>query len=669
MLTGYPLDPLSYYLDEEQSVVDWPDAEVPAHLSIPDTVLTEPHYTLEQWTAAGFTSNYSDELFVPRLSASNVFSLTMATDLLYPLAPLNRRGLALLFDIAQNGFDSRLSHISPTVYKNVSLEARLHKPCLVVLDSWLSKKFIRGPFSSPPLTPAKINGLLLIPKGPSNVRLVTDFSRPKLSSFNDAVAPDFKDRYPLRMSTFADVRRAIQLAGSSCLMVKNDLQDAYKFLSVCAAQLPAQQFSYAGLFFYDLCMVFGDVCAVHIFSFLHNAIVLGLVLPFTSLPPELALVVIDDQVTFCPAHMAPQLSVFADKFQEVMSAIGFKLQAWSEDRMKSFGPATSGLIFGVWVDTVAGTWTFPPRKLHIMLQLFETALVAPALTLNTLQKLQGKVNYLVTIDPAFKTVSSFLSHQLQAYLVTHPTWAQTSASAQTADIHLTLAARQDLKLLRALLKCLLDRQFPLQHIVWQARSYQIFTDASGVPEEAVAGVLLSQPLRAFSIPLPTALLCGTSGHVANVKLQFRTTVLELLPIWSGILLFAPVVAHSSLHFFVDNMATCLALTKETSQDLAATLLVKLVKFTAACIDCVITVEHVKRRSTPAACLADDLTHYKTDQLFSWDTRAMYALETALPPVQQWMTDIAPDNPYQLFSAVLQFLSDIPALQHLHLQPL
>ena len=108
-----------------------------------------------------------------------------------------------------------------------------------------------GPFDHPPFPRGKINGLLLIPKGASNVRLVTDFSQPAGKAFNDAVPPTFRKEYPLRMSTFEDVRSAIRLAGSGAFFVKHDLCDAYKFLRVCASQVCAQQFKFAGLYFYE----------------------------------------------------------------------------------------------------------------------------------------------------------------------------------------------------------------------------------------------------------------------------------------------------------------------------------------------------------------------------------------------------------------------------------
>ena len=97
------------------------------------------------------------------------------------------------------------------------------------------------------------------------------------------------------------------------------------------------------------------------------------------------------------------------------------------------------------------------------------------------------------------------------------------------------------------------------------------------------------------------------------------------------------------------------------------MLVKLVRYTAALIDCSVSVEHVKIMSSPAVCLADDLTYYHTTCLFLWDPQAYYALESGLAPVQLWMTDIAPETPCSFHTAVLHYSAAIPALTHLQLQ--
>ena len=90
-------------------------------------------------------------------------------------------------------------------------------------------------------------------------------------------------------------------------------------------------------------MIFGDVSAVHAFSYIHNSLVLGLVLPFSSLPAELCLTVIDDQVTFAPRKHLSLLWQFCYRYSFVLKSVGFKLQDWTDDGMKSFAPSQSGV--------------------------------------------------------------------------------------------------------------------------------------------------------------------------------------------------------------------------------------------------------------------------------------------------------------------------------------
>lgn len=103
-------------------------------------------------------------------------------------------------------------------------------------------------------------------------------------------------------------------------------------------------FYYAQLLYhFSSSMIFGDVSAVHAFSYIHNSLVLGLVLPFSSLPAELCLTVIDDQVTFAPRKHLSLLWQFCYRYSFVLKSVGFKLQDWTDDGMKSFAPSQSGV--------------------------------------------------------------------------------------------------------------------------------------------------------------------------------------------------------------------------------------------------------------------------------------------------------------------------------------
>ena len=313
----HQLDPVTYYTDTHLTSVDWPALEVPPDLDVPPDLTSEPGWDVNEWNNRGLSHNYPSDLFNPSLDPDAIKQLWEETEVVFPLLPVPKMSMMFLHAVAERGYSSLLQEIQPTVYHNVCLEPRLWTPTVLVVDSWLRKGFLHGPYPDPPFPGGKVNGLLCIPKGQSNVRVCTDFSRPKGSSFNDSISPSFKQSLPLRMADFSMVRRALNLAGSGARFLKHDIADAYKRIAVVPYQLPAQMFKLGSCFFYDSSLVFGDESAVHAFSFLHNGVVQGLVLPFSSLPLDLALVCIDDLCLFSPSSQEYKLWEFDYRYRYV----------------------------------------------------------------------------------------------------------------------------------------------------------------------------------------------------------------------------------------------------------------------------------------------------------------------------------------------------------------
>ena len=664
MLLGDPLDPVTYYCNLNLSTVEWPPLDIPPDLIIPPEMSQEPAWTPEEWLARNLGSNYESPEFIPSLSAENIENLWHQTQIVFHTRPMDRQALQFLLDVAAHGHSSGLHSIVSSAHPNVALESRLWTPAVVVLSQWLKKRFICGPFLEMPFSPGKCNGLLLIPKGSSNVRICSDYSRPLGLSFNSCVDPSFKKQLPLRIADFSSVKRALLLAGRSAYIMKNDIVDAYKRIRVSMAQVPAQQFKFGSCFFYDASLIFGDCSAVHSFSFIHNGIVNALVAPYASLPQELSLICIDDLCCIAPESQVMKLWEFYYRYEFVMNKIGFQLQPWSEDRLKSFGPSQSGLLLGVWVSTKDFTWNFPPRKLSLLLEFIEHCIQAPALSLNTLQKLGGKLNYLKSIDDSFGACSGFVLHQLSAYLKVHKFWSRVPISQQPLDIVLSKASIQDLMVVRTLLNILQSRQFPLEQQDWHAQSRTVFTDASGVLGQGVGGVLLCTPTKGFSIPLPDDLLQSGLGHVFFIQLSFRTCTLELLPVWASLMIFASDLKHTRCVFYLDNEAATIALRKKTSNDYATMLLLRLIYFTASLLDSTVEAHHVHRRSSVYTKIADDLTHFSPDSMFRADPQSTYAMVDNLPPITLWMSNFTTDDPSPIFHAIMAYMNSYTAVKYL-----
>ena len=153
-------DPMAYYTYDSLTTVDSPPLEVPAHLQIPPDLTAEPDWDCTQWLQRGMASNYPTSLFQPQLKADQIWNIWRETELIYPLLPIHTQAMKHLHQIATEGYNSKLFDIRPSMVPNVILEQRLWTPTIVVLDSWIRKGFVMGPYPAPPFLPAKVNGLL-----------------------------------------------------------------------------------------------------------------------------------------------------------------------------------------------------------------------------------------------------------------------------------------------------------------------------------------------------------------------------------------------------------------------------------------------------------------------------------------------------------------------------
>lgn len=130
------------------------------------------------------------------------------------------------------------------------------------------------------------------------------------------------------------------------------------------------------------------------------------------------------------------------------------------------------------------------------------------------------------------------------------------------------------------------------------------------------------------------------------------------------LIFTGDIKHTNVLFYVDNLEATIAINKKTSNDYSTVLLLRLIFFTASILDCHIEAQHIPRRSTPFAKIADDLTHFCVDSLFQADPFAIYTHVPDLPPVLEWMNDFAAENPTNLYTAVQAYLYSYQSVQYL-----
>ena len=186
------------------------------------------------------------------------------------------------------------------------------------IGSWLDKGFAAGPFTAAELpVGAKVNGIMCRPKPSGAVRVILNMSAPAGKSVNDGID---SGEFPAVMSSTAKWLAVLNKAGRGCLMTKVDWADAYKHVRVRAADTALQWFSWMGMFFVELCLVFGTASSPGIYDRLAK-VVLGLALALSKFPRDMVCQYLDDVCAAAPAG-STALGRFREAYQQVAAQVG-----------------------------------------------------------------------------------------------------------------------------------------------------------------------------------------------------------------------------------------------------------------------------------------------------------------------------------------------------------
>jgi hypothetical protein len=151
-----------------------------------------------------------------------------------------------------------------TVSKNAPSAFEFPAQITDAVAGWLKKGIAAGPFS-PASRPAnvKVNGIMCRAKPNGSARIILNMSSPKGDSVNDGIDIE---QFPATMSSTAKWLAVLSKAGRHCNIMKVDWSDAYKHVHVRPADLPLQWFSWLGMDFFELGLIFGTSSSVGIFD-------------------------------------------------------------------------------------------------------------------------------------------------------------------------------------------------------------------------------------------------------------------------------------------------------------------------------------------------------------------------------------------------------------------
>ena len=460
------------------------------------------------------------------------------------------------------------------------------------IASWCNKGFVYGPVEKKDVpAEAKFNGVMVRPKPNGSARIILNLSSPKGRSVNDGID---SANFPTSMSSTAKWLAVLNKVGKRAKISKVDWAEAYKHIHVSPSDSNLQWFEWLGRSFKEVCLVFGGASSAGIFDRLAK-VVLFIVTRRARFPSDQVIQHLDD---CCAAAPEDSLSLerFDLTFAQVAEEIGVKL-APRDDPEKSFAPCTSGIVLGVYYDTVEWIWAIPHEKLARLIHTAKDVLESDTCKQEVLWSLVGK---LLNVAPLVPGGRFHLFHLLHA---------NSFSTCAQFEVPLSRDFKRQLWFWFTMLRVCSGRvAIPNPGEGLPPWTLEVYTDAAGGswsnPAAGVGAVTTSWWVytpwsRAINHGRPTG-----DGR----KLDRVMSALELVGPLMGLCAAAKHCRNFSVRFWVDNAGSVFIFKKgySTSCPLSSTL-VSAIAEVAAGLGCRVELEKITRCSTPLADMADALS--------------------------------------------------------------
>ena len=458
--------------------------------------------------------------------------------------------------------------------------------------SWVSKGFVYGPVAAEDVPAvAKVNGIMCRPKPNGSVRIILNMSSPEGNCVNEGID---NSKFPAKMSSTKKWLKVINKAGRGALMAKLDWSDAYKHVRVRKEDINLQWFSWLGLFFVELCLIFGTVSSVGIYDRLAK-VVLELVLRMSGFPAELVCQHLDD-VCAAAAAGSPQLGVFVAMYRKVAADIGVML-APEGDPDKAFAPCTAGVVLGVFYNTEEWIWSIPGEKVERLVHQIQAALSAEELRQDEIWSLAGRIFHYAPLVPEGRFNLNYI----------------VAANGVSTDRRHMVVMGDKLKrqlyfwlvMLRVSTGLTMIPDLDQRAPAWTRECY---TDAAGgsMDGSGRGTGCVSQDWWAV-VPWGVRINCGAVA-VDGGKLGRKLSALELVGPLICVAAGNGWCRNRPVRIWVDNAGSVLIWEKGYSNSCAlCTTLVKAIAAVAAGIGCQLYIQKIRRCSSPGAVMADAIS--------------------------------------------------------------
>ena len=460
------------------------------------------------------------------------------------------------------------------------------------IADWICKKLAFGPISKEKVPKnAKISGIMCRQKPNGSARVILNLSAPKGSSVNDGIN---SDDFPTVMSSTEKWLKVLNKAGHRCQIVKIDWSDAYKHIAVCPEDIELQFFFWLGMYFAELCLIFGASSSAGIYDRLAK-LILSLVLAISKFPKDMVCQHLDDVVAAAPEDCS-SIYNFDKTYTDVADKIGVKL-APRDDPDKAFAPRSEGIVLGIHYDTISWKWKIPTEKLNNMLLLIYDILENDIVDGDLIESLSGKLIHIKALIPECRFHISELMKAVR----------EVRAGSQKIKINEKL--RQQLDYWRLMLPvCNGNMNIPNPDLPFPVWALDFYTDAAGGTDISPwrgLGMVFSQGWS--YLPWPRNVNFGKRDHNGR-QLGKKLSFLELLgPLL--VLCCAPDICRgNTIKVWIDNIGGVKIWQKGYSPTCElCTSVVRAIAFIASHLQCRIDIVKITRCSNRHALMADCLS--------------------------------------------------------------
>ena len=511
------------------------------------------------------------------------------------------------------------------------------------IADWITKKFAYGPIPIESLpASAKINGMMTKLKPTGAVRIILNLSSPIGNCVNEGIN---KDDFPTIMSSTTKWLRALHLSGKNAKMCKIDWADAYKHVAVRAQDTDLQWFSWLGMAFKELCLIFGCTSSAGIFDRLAKVVV-HIAATKAKFPTNRICQHLDDCCATAPAN-SDSLEIFDATFGQVAETLGVKL-APRDDPEKSFGPSTKGLVLGVVYDTTTWTWSLNYEKMSRLLHNLRDLLTSEAAPQVNIWSIVGKIIHILPLIPNGR------------FNINHILNLNNISTDRNALVELTPQFKRQIFFWFSLLRLCSgrgklidpDKRLP----PW---AINVYTDAAGGSMET-KGLGVGAVTKGWWAYIPwsrTINLCKPTrdGKAVGRAMSALELVGPLLVVSGGY----NWTKNRPINIWVDNAASVFIWEKGYSRSCPlSTTLVSAIATVAAGIGCEVHLTKITRCSTPLASMADALSKCSFDKFWELANQEEVPLpinQSWTPPaLLSWINKPIPDD--HLGDKILQDLS-------------